>query len=327
MMKLNINRFYDFLILSLFIVFMMSIPWVDVYESIYSVPYEDRSVYLKYFLFEESVLDYVVFSGVKDYFIHEFLWHYLIGHLLRLNFEIEFIFYFISFFSLLSAAFFILRFGKPWMLLLLINPLLIDFYFSQLRSALAVSLLMYAYLAKDRFKIISLFLVFFAMMVHTASFLFVIFYLFLLFMNRIVLFFNLSKIYYFMALLIFGAIVSLALGPLREWILMLIGDRRAEYPDMQSSFLYSTFWIIFLFWMILNYKYLMDDVINAYVFIILSVVAFNTLHGGYSTRFLAAAFPLIVLSVFNFKGLWKISIVTLFFFYICAQWLFWLRFL
>lgn len=319
------KSFGSFLALALFMLFMCAVPWVSIYESIYQFPYEDRSVYSHYFLFEESVLSYVRFSGVKDYFINEFLWHYSVISLMNNGVDLEVIFFFVSFFSLLMPAMLVLKYGKPWMLIFLINPLVVDFSFSQLRSALAVSILILAFLLKDRYRYIAIGVVLVAMFVHTASIIFLSIYIFILFMDEFSRKLKLGKSVYLIFILIFGALISIALGPLREWILIFFGDRRAEYPDMRSSFKYSLFWMLMLFAMIFNYKEMIKSFFGKYSCVILSIVTFNVLHGGYSTRFLAATLPVIVLTIFDFERWWKICFISIFVIYITLQWIVWLR--
>lgn len=319
------DSFENFLALALFMLFMSAVPWVSIYELIYQFPYEDRSVYLHYFSFEESVLSYVKFSGVKDYFINEFLWHYSVISLMNNGVDLEVIFFFISFFSLLMPALLVLKYGKPWMLIFLINPLIVDFSFSQLRSALAVSILIFAFLLKERYRYISIGAVLLAMLVHTASVIFASIYIFILLMDKFSKKFNFGKSIYLIFILIFGALVSIALGPLREWILIVLGDRRAEYPDMSSSFQYSLFWILMLFAMIFNYKKMIKYFYGKYNYVVLSIVTLNVFHGGYSTRFLAATFPILIITIFDFEGWWRICVLSMFFIYVSLQWLSWLR--
>lgn len=326
-MNMNDTRksFGGFLALALFMLFMCAVPWVSIYESIYQFPYEDRSVYSHYFLFEESVLSYVKFSGIKDYFINEFLWHYSVISLMNHGVGLEIIFFCVSFFSLLMPAMLVLKYGKPWMLIFLINPLVVDFSFSQLRSALAVAILILAFILKDRYKYIAIGVVIVAMLIHTASVIFLSIYIFIVFMDGFSRKFRLGKSIYLIFILMFGAMISIALGPLREWILILLGDRRAEYPDMRSSFQYSLFWMLMLFAMIFNYKKMMTSFFGKYNYIILSIVTFNVLHGGYSTRFLAATLPVFILTIFDFERWWKICMLSMFVIYMILQWLFWLR--
>lgn len=319
------KSFGGFLALALFMLFMCAVPWVSIYESIYQFPYEDRSVYSHYFLFEESIFSYVRFSGIKDYFINEFLWHYYVISLINNGVDLEVIFFCVSFFSLLMPAMLVLKYGKPWMLIFLVNPLIVDFSFSQLRSALAVSILILAFFLKDRHRYIAIGVVLVAMLVHTASIIFLYIYIFIVFMDEFSRKFKLGKSIYLIFILMLGALISIALGPLREWILIVLGDRRAEYPDMRSSFQYSLFWMLMLFAMIFNYKEMMKSFFGKYSYVVLSIVTFNVLHGGYSTRFLAAALPIFILTIFDFERWRKICMVSMFIIYITLQWFFWLR--
>ncbi|HNR11345.1 MAG TPA: hypothetical protein PKN72_09110, partial [Nitrosomonas europaea] len=124
-----------------------------------------------------------------------------------------------------------------------------------------------------------------------------------------------------------GAFISLLIGPLREALLSAIGDRRAEYHDMSSSLLYSLFWIALLIPFYLGRRYLVTLDYARYALVIVSIVFVNVFHGGYSTRFLAAAFPGLVSAVLSLHGVIKIMILVLFIVYAVFQWLYWLRIL
>jgi hypothetical protein len=309
-----------------FVVAMMLIQWPVIFENIYGHGFTDRNTYKNYFLNGESVLIYKKFEGVVAYITDEFLWHYLIGTAATsLGISIELVFHVITITCLCVFGAIIISKRRPLALLLLINPLVIDFAFSQLRLALAISILGAAYVLKTRYRLITLIFVICSLFIHTASMIFIIIYVALRVVDSLANQLNYGYWVRFALLCLIGFSISIAIGPLREAMLSAIGDRRADYPDMSSTLAYSSFWVFLLFAIGSRAKSLMKEEYQQYSVVILSIVTMNIFHGGYSARFLAASFPFLISTVLSFRGVYGLMMLFLFIFYAILQWLYWLR--
>ena len=308
----------------IYTVLFCSIPWLKIHEYIYGYAFEDRDVYISYFKYEESVLKYADFSGILSYVTNEYAWHYGISYMLEIKgVPLEFIFGVISFGCIFIFSVVLAVNRGAYSLIFLFNPLLVDLAFSQLRSALAASLLALAYLLKSRR--VSLLIVCVSPFVHTASLLLVAMYAVAVFCsnqagkNR-----DTARVQF--AILCFaGVLTSLSVGPFREVILSLVGDRRVEYPDMASSSLYLLYWVLLLMVAATHLKFVTSRVESAFSIIVLSFVCANIIFGGYSTRILAISLPFVFTMMLGLPGVTRFSVVSLYLVYASAQWLYWLR--
>lgn len=314
----------EFCLLFCFSAIASLIPWPEVFRSIYGYSMVDREVYNEYFLYGENVLHFKEFSGVLSYFVNEFLWHYGVSLFLSWGVGLDEIFLAITFLVFFSFGRLVLKGCGPWALLLLLNPLVIDFAFSQLRLALGVSILIWAYLLVERYRLLAVLLSLAALFVHSAVAIFLFIYVAVVALEGFSHRLDLKSFVEWLMLFSVGAAISLVIGPLRESILTAIGDRRAEYSDMASTLQYSMFWILLLALSLLFSARLVRDRVNKYSIVILSIVAVNVIHGGYSARFLAAAFPFLISTVLSFKGHGRIVVLG-FVVYAGLQWLYWLR--
>jgi hypothetical protein len=299
---------------------MIYIPW----EKVQGIGFVDLKNYKDYFLYGQSILEYSDFSNLFDYITKEALWHYLIMTLVRsFGFPIDLVFVAISAICIGTFSIFLAKRQSVISLVLLVNPLVVALAFSQLRSALAFSLLLIAYMVNKR--TIKYILVGVALFLHTSIILFIL----LFFAVRVVKARlddrrNNSFMAY-MILCLLGLSVAVAIGPLRELVLGYFGDRRASYGDASSSLLYSSFWVGLLLLCALQNREFFKDEVNCYTIVILSLVTFNMFTGGYSTRFLALSFPLILSTLLDFKGVARMVSILAYISYASFQWVYWLQ--
>lgn len=313
-----------------FVVVISVFPWPEIFSNIYGYEMIDRGVYTNYFLYEESVLNYKVFDGPLSYIKDEYLWHYLVGYAVDNSIiKIEQIYFVISFVCLFVYSLILIRTSKLISLIFLVNPLVIDFAFSQLRLAFAIALIGIAYLVKSKKIGLAVFVVILSTFIHSAAGLFIFIYIVVWLLDYCEHQFSIAPWLKFVLLCSLGVFISLVIGPLREVILSAVGDRRAEYPDMSSSITYSLFWILLLASIGFRLRDFVKEDYNNYTIVILSIVTTNTIHGGYSTRFLAAAFPFLVSTIFFFQSAYSQNVyrcvVGVFTCYAILQWFFWLR--
>lgn len=328
-MKIAISRTVFNTIAALgFATMVAAVPWEEIFRAINGHGFMDKEIYSDYFLNRTSILDYKEFNSILSYFSNEFLWHYAMGWLINnTGILIDYVFLTISFITLLIFGLLLTKWLNVYALPLLVNPLVIDFAFSQYRLALAISILGAAYLLHGRYRVVPFTLVLISLFIHSGTVLFILIYAAVWIIGWLSVRFKIGSSVAFTILFGVGAFISLLIGPLRDLILSAIGDRRAEYHDMSSSFLYSLFWVALLIPFYLSRRYLMRLDYARYALVIISIVFVNVFHGGYSTRFLAAAFPCIVSGILNLQGVMKASVVILFIAYAAFQWLYWFRLL
>ncbi len=328
-MKIAIGRtFFNTIAVFGFTTLVVAVPWEEIFRAINGHGFMDKEVYADYFLNQTSVLDYKEFNGVLSYVSNEFLWHYAIGWLVsNTGVLIDHVFLAISFSALLIFGLLLTKWQGVYALPLLVNPLIIDFAFSQYRLALAISILGVAYLLHGRYRAISVALVLTSLFIHSGTTLFILIYAAVWLVQWLSVRFRIGRSAVFVILFATGGFISLLIGPLRGIILSAIGDRRAEYHDMSSSLLYSLFWIALLIPFYLSRRHLVTLDYARYALVIVSIVFVNIFHGGYSTRFLAATFPCLISAVLSLRGVMKTMITVLFIAYVMFQWLYWLRIL
>ena len=301
------------------------IPWPEIFESIYRYSMIDRKVYEMQIVTHDLSIDYLGYNDKISYITREYFWQATLRYFSReIGLSPAIIFGIISFIAIFSFSLTIARtVGLPW-IVLLVNPLVVDFAFSQLRLALAAGLALIfinLYLSRPiRTSAVAVAL----SMIHTASMLF-------FFMGGVAKWVSAqtwARTYVAaIPLVLSGMTVSVLIGPVRGFLLGFAGDRRAVYSDMGSSGLYLAFWIGLLLVLIYRWKAVRNRFETAIAIIILSLVATNLLTNGYSTRFLAAAFPFLIISMISLDGIYRLAVLYAFVFYALYQWVFWLRLL
>ena len=316
------RRTYPTLIVSLiYTIAVLMVPWEDLQGFLFV----DRHEYLEYFLHEEKIFEYKKFEDILDYLKHEALWHYAIDWLVNdLGVSITQVFLVISFLSVFSASLFLVSRHGYMSAILLTNPLLITLAFSQLRLALAFSVMLLAYMSKRNWLIIISILT--CAFVHTATFLFVGVVIAVHFTQKIILRKEVSKNLLFFSFLFIGLCVSLALGPALDVILSYFGDRRAVIyiGEAASGIKYTLYWAGLLLLCGFQRRSFFRETTNGYTIIILSTAIFNLLTGGYTSRLIAVSLPMIFSTVFDFKQVHKHTSLILYVFYVALQWVYWL---
>jgi hypothetical protein len=311
-------KFLDYLSVSIFVVVMYFIPW----ENLQGFPFVDREQYIKYFIYQENVLTYKKVVRFSDYITNEVLWHALVPYITGgKRAKLEYFFYVISTFCLTIFAFFLVKHGKPYSLFLLVNPLMVDFTFSQLRMALSYSLLVIAYMSRIRYVI--LIAVFSSLLIHTSTVIFLFIYLFIKILERINRNNNFNRWIVLGGCVLLGFSISIATGPLRKNILLIVQDRRIKYDDLSSSITYASFWIVMLILCIFQRNVFFKSETNRYSIIILSLVTFNLFTSGYSLRFLSAALPMLVSTMLSMDRKKRSLCVVMYMLYMAAQWGYW----
>jgi len=270
----------------------------------------DRDQYFDAYLYKNYRLDSFTAEKLIDYFTYEWGWHFLTSYFYNsLGVPVEYFFGFITFLCIFSFGVFILKNSLSWIpLLYLLNPVFLAFAFSQLRLACAmVFFLIFLYFFDKKRYIISFFFLIISNLIHTAIILFFVIFI----LSKIISKLNNNYIK-IISIILSGFLLNILTGPLRETLLSAVGDRRAEYKDMSSPTIYFIFYVVYFFYIIyedIKYKReYMTSYINNYAFIIFSFTLVSLVFGGYVSRFIAASYSFIVISLFLVKTKNKVFI-------------------
>ena len=286
----------------------------------------DRDVYIKTIEAGIGPLSYLQYQTPIDFITYEFLWALLMDFLHKYSFvSYELVFQTISTATLSAAAIILARQkGLPFLLLLL-NPLMVDMAYSQLRLALAMSILLWivALRVKNLYIVFSLLIT--SVIIHTGMLIFLAAHFLAKITGPDFTRFGWSARQKMAILVCFGIAVGIMVGPLREMLLSAIGDRRAQYHDMSSSLLYLSFWIGLFFLLMFDQKRTLKKYESRYSVAILAIIFINAFTGFYSTRFLAAIFPFLIISIFGALGKNKFLVSIPFLIYFAFQWYYYLR--
>lgn len=230
--------------------------------------------------------------------------------------------YIISFIAMLFTASFLFKRVHYYIgMILMFNPMVIDLFLGQMRSALAFSILLLAYDATSKKQ--AIILIIFAILIHSSMPLFIAIYFLLYKLNQHVE----SKKFYLISLftaLFFALFMQYGL----ELVLTFLGDRHAgaEEPSRGSSLAYSIVWfmigvIIATFATFSNEK---ERVLAAYAITMLGFFFFASIFNIYAQRFVALSMPLIIISVSYLPKHFRQGTYAIFFAYNLLMFKYWI---
>lgn len=300
----------DKFILIIFLFVSFCFPFIPLDKMSATGYFFDRDQYFDAYLYKNYRLESFLPEKFIDYFTFEWGWHFLTSYSYNfLDIPVNVFFGFITFLCIFSFGLFVFKNSSSWLpLLYLLNPVFLAFAFSQLRLAFAmVIFLIFIYFFNKKNYIISFFFLISSNLIHTAIILFFIIF----FLSKIIS--TLNNIYIkLISIILSGFLLNILTGPLREMLLSAVGDRRAEYKDMSSPTVYFIFYVVYFLYVVyedLKYKKgYMNNYIYNYAFIIFSFTLVSLIFGGYVSRFIAASYGFIVISLFLVKTKNKIFI-------------------
>lgn len=317
--KVNKKTFLALLFTFLFALFVALTPWTDLRSS----PYYDRANYV-YFMDEvTNKLYWFDFETFLSKLVNEWGWHrFLLFTTETLGLTSGPIIFFITFLSVFTASIFLSKRYALASILLLLNPLYIDFVASQLRLAFAMSIIFIGYYFYRKKNLIYIPILAVTPFIHTSAVLFIFIIGTALVISNIKLI--PAPIKTLIAALA-GFVVGIVTGPLMASILTSLEDRRAEYNDMSSPLLYVIFWlVIYLYLFFKGFFEREHKQFSFYIAIsVLSIVFLNTILSGYSSRFLAACFPFVIAALIEVKGKEKSILFLSYIAYTTMLWFFW----
>jgi len=264
------------------------------------------------------------FSSIADGISSEQFWNFGFMYLVHnKNIDIDLIFKSISFFCIFIFVLLVLVEGHYLMLFFLINPLIVDFCFSQYRSAFAFSLLCLAYMLRKRRPYLPILILMPAVFIHTSVLLILLIY-FLIFIILNKFRSQKKKLIFFSCVI--ALVVSLTLGPFRDAILTYLNDRRvgSDYSH-HSGFLFSIYWMILAVFFLIQRKDFYNNRLVLTGIVLLFIYLINTLALNiYGSRFLSLGFVLFLVAISKFKRTDLLFITPLFLFHSLLHWISWL---
>ncbi|WP_168400483.1 hypothetical protein [Acinetobacter indicus] len=314
----NIFDYLFILSLSFIIAF---ISWDDLRKNT-SI---DRNNYYNYFSYGVDRFTYIDLNGFMDYIKHEWFWDFSIRYLTNFL-DLNLIFSLITFLSFFIYSCFVYKKTNILYVLFLLNPLILDLIYSQLRISLASTFFLISIIVFNRSVLFSLFFILLSVLTHTAMFPISLIYIYLVYICKMDID---IRIKIFIAI-ICGFAFSFVLGPLINIILSFIGDRREGYDlsSLSSTYLYLSFWFLLIFFVIIQAKnkFFLLRVNKSIVLFALSILAFifmNFFVGGYSTRVIAISMPFLIILIYNFSYYYKIYISFFYFLYLLFYFYIW----
>lgn len=302
---------------------MYQIPdWETIFQSVYGYPFDDRMVYEEFLRSPDFNIAYQDSFSPLMYVTFEFTWHKILYFLYEImGLSSQHIFYLITTMLLWRFSYDVIdRLGVKYLPFLL-NPLIVELAYSQLRFALAI--FVFSFVCRgQRSLLLTLIVYILAITIHTTVIIFMVAQFSARFFQDI----NKKSI---VCLILIGFSISLLIGPFREDILSIAGDRRAQYSDKSSSIEYLSFWIFLFIANAVQKKqnknfWIFD---TKYSLIILSSIFSSLIFGGYPARFIAACYPYLLSSMKRFEKNTSLLIFIMFAFYNFLLWVLWFRIL
>lgn len=311
------------LLLSFVLAFILTVfPW----GSIRYNEFVDRNNYINYIDVNTNRIYWFDYSTLVSKISYEWGWHYFLNFLQEsMKFNSTIILFLVSVFFL-TVTFFMVKIHKnPYIFILILNPLFVDFFYSQIRLTFAISFLYISLILFKNKRILSALPIVISFFIHTSSFIFLfIFYsgYFLESCSRMK-----YKTRFFLSLFV-GLLCAIVTGPYMSVLLGTFEDRRADYDNMSSPTSYMIYWLLLFVYLVIRSIISNKSIINRYYFYItiaiLTMVFINVFASGYSSRFLAAAFPFVVMTLSHFRRGSDVIILFGYLFYNIVLWFFWL---
>jgi len=271
-------------------IYVFLIPWVDMLGR----EFEDTANYIFRIKYLYNGGTEATYTGIK-WFFDEPVWRWIIL-LLGVGFDdYRFALYIISFIAMVFYGSFLFR-RVEWYIamILLLNPMSVNLYIEQVRSALAFGVLLVAY--DVSYKPAKISLAFIAFLIHASMPIFIGVYYILHYYNSRVE----AHKYYLIALgIALGMALFMKFGV--DVILTAIGDRHAGYGNISagSSIAYSISWFIIAMTIAIfaDFQNSEQRVIAGYAIVFMSFFFFSSILGVYAQRYVAVIMPIIIIAI------------------------------
>ena len=276
-------------------IFIYLIPWTEFYGK----ELADIHAYMARIIYLHRGGNEAFYTGI-NWILSEPIWKEVILFIGDYTTDYRGALYFISAVTVFIYISFLLK-RVEWYIamIFLVNPMMVDLFLAQMRSALAFGIVLMAYdlsLRENRSKIVPLILLLVALMIHASMPLFYLFFFLLYYYNSRVEDYK----YYFIAL-IFGILIAFFMKYGVTTILALIGDRHAGFDEYikGSSIAYSISWMIiaFIIGTFGDFSDRRQRILVAYAIMIMSYFFFSSVLGVFAARYVALVMPLIIVSI------------------------------
>ncbi len=273
--------------------FVYIIPWVEFFGE----EFHDIHFYIQRIIYLKEGGDEALYSGISWLF-SEPLWKGIIIAIGNLFEDYRAVLYGISFFIVFTYSSFLLKRVEFYIaMIFLFNPMMVHLFIEQIRIAFAFSLVLIAYeiYSLNRSPFVFILLVM-APLIHTAIVVFYAIYAVLYYADSRVE----DKKYYLVSIGI-ALFIALFMKYGANIILMMVGDRRANYEKVieSSSIAYSIAWFI-IAWILAafaEFKENQSRVMVAYAITIMTFFFFSSMLNMFAARYVAVIMPFIIISI------------------------------
>lgn len=324
------NKKLAYLYAFFYSIFFAFFPW----EGISPLDeFVDKANYIKSLNYFDGGYNLYIFDDLSflSWITDELTWSYLLYYISKSSNDYDFSLSLMSFVIVFISFLFILKkssnvnFTVIFLIsIFFLNPLYVDFVISQIRSAFALTVFLAIVMMYDNFKKNAfLLLLLIVPTIHTAGIFLVIPYLVYLFMIPG----NTNKSGFYRCI---SYIIGLATGFFMtfgwEMILSYFGDRRAEYSDISSSFVFMSFWMLSgLFLIIFETNEKSSRFLIFIGLFFLGIATINTLLGSYASRFIAISYIFIVYLFLHIRNKHaQMFIILCYLIFATLQWIYWL---
>jgi len=323
-MNLTVKKktLFSVIISFIFSLLLVVMPW----EEWRGTEYYDRVNYINTIDNSLNKIYWFDYDTILSKLSNEWLWHKFLDFsvsILHLS-SVEILF-FISFFVVFTSCLFIIRRYSYITIIFLLNPLFINFMYSQLRLAFVMAILFVSYYLYKKNNKLYLILVLTTPFIHTSAIMFVAILAAALMFEKTV---KIKPIFKTSLSILIGLSIGAATGPLMSKILTVLDDRRSEYTDMSSSIVYMLFWLIlFAYFLLKGFFESKHRTFSFYItLMVLTLVAIQTIMGGYASRFLAALFPFLIAGILETKSKEQPIVIISYLAYSFILWFYWINY-
>jgi len=275
--------------------FVYVIPWVELFGE----EFHDIFFYIQRIVYLKGGGDEAVHSGI-NWFFSEPLWKGIIISIGYLFEDYRAVIYGISFFIVFIYSSFLLKRVEFYVaMIFLFNPMMVHLFIEQVRIAFAFSLVLIAYEIYSRNRAsfyFALVLLIIAPLIHSAILVFYAIYALLYYADSRVE----DKKYYLVSIGI-ALFIALFMKYGANIILMMVGDRRANYEKVieSSSIAFSIAWFI-IAWILATFaefKERQNRIMVAYAITMMTFFFFSSLLNMFASRYVAVIMPFIIISI------------------------------
>lgn len=265
--------------------------------------------------------------GIVASVSREYLWALLLSSSIEMGLKPEAFFQIITFLSSMVAFYFISsRVGLMVALIVMINPISIDLYNSQLRSALAFSLFLIGasvWMKGQAWKWLGIPFLIAALFIHTSMIIVSALYVIVLVALG---YKEYSSPWRNLITISVSIVLSAAFVLLGNLILSSVGDRRVLSEEGLRSFSFLIFWLMFAgLLLIQNSPQLSVSPVGQYSLAVLSFSLSSEFMGVQAFRFIAMAIPVIFATIAYSKASNRFIMVTVVGLYNILLFTYWLR--